>query len=313
MDLTRPVRFRGLNLNTAASAGAGDPISGIALEQVLIGGAPGVGYVEKRSMADGYDASDVYLGRRVWRARATVYGLTRADLFDRVQDLMSCIHPTASYLDDVGAKGYLPLTYEVPTMDVDNWTEETADGIGLGYAYRTLQVYARPLGQPDQIIDRDRIGGSMNKGLAVPMQWAWDLIDPRVYVQEEQSVSLAGAGPFLNVAIENRGDYPTPVNILLIVPAGQPAGSVDFTIGTSSGFTITVPDSTEEQVIRYSARAKVLTVTEEAVETVRMDLLDLQGEDTHPQIMPGEGAFSMVLTGVTFDTDSRLFFNEAYA
>lgn len=310
MDLARPVRFRGLNLNSARSAGQGDPISGIALDQVLLGGAQGVGYSEKRSMTDGFDASDVYLGRRTWRARATVYGITRADLYDRVQDLMSCIHPTASYWDDVGAKGYLPLTYEVPTMYTDDWPEEA---VGDGYGYRPLQVYARPMGQPDQIITRDNSGGVMNKGLAVAMQWAWDLIDPRVYVQDAQEYDLAGLGSLINRPIINRGDYPTPVSILLVVPANAAAGSVVFTLGTSSGVTILIPNSTETQIIRYSARQKVLTIEEEGNEIQRMDLLDLQGEDTHPQVLPGVGAFSMVVTGLTFATDSRLFFNEAYA
>lgn len=315
MDLTRPVRYRGLNLNTAASAGPGDPISGITLEQVLIGGAPGVGYTEKRSMTDGYDASDVYLGRRVWRCRASVYGLTRADLYDRAQDLMSCIHPTAAYLDDVAMHGYLPLTYEVPTLFTEDWGEEMSEGdfpVGLGYGYRALQVYARPLGQPDQIIDKDRTGGVMNRGLAIPFQWAWDIIDPRVYVQDEQTYDISGAaGSLIDQPIINRGDYPTPVKVLLNIAASEGGGTVDITVGTST-FQIIIADSTEQQVYRYDAMRKVLTVTEEGQEVTRMDLLDLQDEDSHPMILPGAGAYSIVST-VALDTNSRLFFNEAYA
>lgn len=313
MDLTRPVRYRGLNLNTVAIAGGGDPTSGIALEQVLWGGAPGVGYTEKRSLRDGYDASDVYLGKRSLRVRATVYGLTRADLYDRKQALLSCIHPTAAYLDDIGHKGYLPLTYEEPTLDTINFTEELDDlGAGLGYAFKPLQVFARPMGQPDLIYDRERTGGSMNRGLAIPMQWGWEIIDPRVYLQDEQTYDLSGAGPWVNVPITSRGDYPSPVNILLVVPANNTEGSATITVGTGQ-FVINVKASTTQQVYRYSAREGVLTVEEEGVEVTRRDLLDLGTDDQQPAILPGDGTFTMVKAGDNFLTGSRLFFNEAYA
>lgn len=319
MDLTLPVRYRGLNLNSAASAGPGDPISGIKLEQVLWGGAPAVGYTEKRSLTDGYDASDVYLGRRVLRVRASVYGLNRADLYDRKQQVMSCIHPTAAFFDDEGAKGYLPLTYSEPTLDMVNFPA-VIDPEGpprdppanLGYALRSLMVYARPMGQPDLIIDADRTGGQRNRGLAVPLQWGWDIIDPRVYLQDEQVYLLdAASGPFIDVPITNRGDYPTPVNVLLSVPAASGEGTATITVGTGT-FVISVKDSTSDQIYRYSARQKVLTVEEEGVEVQRADLLDLGTDDTHPMVLPGATGFTMI-SGLSFGDGSRLFFNEAYA
>ncbi len=319
MDLTLAVRYRGLNLNSAAAAGPGDPISGIKIEQALWGGAPAVGYTEKRSLTDGYDASDVYLGRRSLRVRASVYGLNRADLYDRKQALMSCIHPTAAFLDDVGAKGYLPLTFFEPTLDTVNFDpvvapdSHTDPPTTLGYALRPLQVYARPMGQPDFIVDADRTGGQRNRGLAMPMQWAWDIIDPRVYLQSEQEYPLDGAGPFVDVPIQNRGDYPTPVNVLLGVAAASGEDTATITVGTGT-FIIKVPDSTSDQIIRYSARQKVLTVEEEGVEVTRMDLLDLGTSDTHPQVLPGDTGFTLLTAnGITFQAGSRLFFNEAYA
>lgn len=319
MDLTLPVVYRGLNLNSASPAGPGDPISGIKIEQALWGGAPAVGYTEKRSLTDGFDASDVYLGRRSLRVRASVYGITRADLYDRKQQVMSCIHPTAAFLDDEPHHGYLPLTYFEPTLDTVNYPEVEAlspDGhtmLPQGYALRPLQVYARPLAQPDLIVDADRTGGQKNRGLAIPLQWGWDIIDPRVYVQTEQEYVLAGAGPFVNVPITNRGDYPTPANVILGVAAASGEETVTITVGTGT-FIIKVPDSTNDQIVRYSARQKVLTVEEEGVEVTRMDLLDLGTADTHPMILPGATSFTMLTAnGTEFQTGSRLFFNEAYA
>ena len=53
-----------------------------------------------RSQADGLDASDVYLAGRRLAIHGTVYGTTRANLFDRLQQLRAVMSPTGAFTQD---------------------------------------------------------------------------------------------------------------------------------------------------------------------------------------------------------------------
>ena len=95
----------------------------------------------------------------------------------------------------------------------------------------------------------------------------------------------SGAGNF-----ENKGNYPTPLNVLLNIVAGSAAGSFHVVAG-GSDFTITIPANAAAQIIRYSSYHKVLSLEVAGVETLRMDLLSFAANQTHPLVPVGTSAF----------------------
>lgn len=298
MDLTRPVAYRGLNLNDATFANA--PTLGIALESVGWPGVQGVGYTEKRSQADGFDASDVYLGLRRLLVHGTVYGRSRAELFDKVQQLREACSPTAAFTDEPGSYGYLPLTYDEPTLEVADFTN----------GFKPLQVFVRPVQTPALQIVRDSIGGVPDRGGAIAFDIGFEAKDPRIYVRPEATTNLTGTTASGN--LRNRGDYPAPLNGLFVIPAANPAGLITVNVGGSQ-MQITVPDSAAQQTIRYDGTAKILTVEENGLEVLRMDLLKFLANTTYPLVPPGLSAWSWSSTAGAVGTGSRLWFWESFA
>jgi hypothetical protein len=229
MDLDQPITYRGFDLNTVEIALGDGKRRGCLVEEADFGDVTAVGYTEKRAQGDGNDASDVYLSSRQIRLRGYVYGETRADMFDRLQDLRSAMTPTAAYADDPANRGYLPLTFDAPTMNLVDFGE------GKGNGWRQLQVFARPRAQPSFRIRRDTgSGGQHLKGGSVEWMAALECKDPRIYLREPvwKYFTVTESG-----TLDNRGDYPAPIDVLLEV-TGTGAGSVRFQIGTAD---LTIP------------------------------------------------------------------------
>ena len=118
---------------------------------------------------------------------------------------------------------------------------------------------------------------------------------------------------------------PTWQSALAIVPAARSkagaaaSGSIRFQIGLAD-LTITVPSSANHRILRYSASlGGILTLEENAVEALRMDLLTLDSNANRPLVRPGGDDYiigkagSFVITGNGIDTGSRLMHNEAFA
>lgn len=279
MDLTKPVAYRGLALNTITSRTRG-PSSGILLERVSYANVQAVGYTEKRSMGDGNDASDVYLSTRRISLGGFIYGKDPGELFDLKQSLMRAFSPTLAYRESPYAYGYLPLTWQEPTL-VSTWN---ADGL-----VRDLYCNVRPMALPTFEVVRDRQGEGMTAGRGANLAWqvVVEAKDPRIYVMPEKSVEFnlntgtSGAGSFLN-----RGDYPAPLQVILNVGTHTGNWYWHFT-GGGSQMTIKLPATTTGYVIRYDGYLKVLTLTDNDIEYLRMDLLDFLADKTHPLVAPG--------------------------
>jgi hypothetical protein len=315
MDLERPVRYRypthAFDLNTVEILGGDGKRRGVILEEADFGQVQGVGYVEKRAQGDGNDASDVWLSARQIRLRGFVYGETRADAFDRLQDLRSALTPTAAYAASPSQKGYLPLEFDVPTQDFVNFGEGQGDG------WRLMQMYARPKGQPAFSVRRDAgSGGNHYKGGAI--QWSCDLEckDPRIYLRQQQWVYFNGSK---SGVLTNRGDYPAPLDILLIVASCTVAGTLRVQLGPAD-LTITVPVSAVQQIFRYSATlGGILTVEANTIEALRMDLLSATSNANRLLVGSPSSSYTLTKTGtytITGDgstTGSRLMYNEAFA
>ena len=308
MDLDQPISYRGYALNTVEIQSGDGKRRGCLVEEADFGTVLGVGYTEKRAQGDGNDSSDVYLSARQVHLRGFIYGETRADAFDRLQDLVSALSPTGAYAASPSQKGYLPLTFDTPTQNF----EDFLDG------WRQLQVYARPRAQPTFRIRRDTgAGGNHLKGGAI--EWAADLEckDPRIYLRAPVWTYFNGSE---SGRLPNRGDYPAPVDILIDIAAGAAAGgSIRFQIGMAD-LTITVPSSANHRILRYSASlGGILTLEENAVEALRMDLLTLDSNANRPVVRPGGDDYiitktgTYTITGNSIDTGSRLMHNEAFA
>lgn len=292
MDPTEDAAYRGFQLNDAVIVNG--KLVGCQLSSVLWAGVRGVGYTEKRAQDDGLDAADVFLGARHLRLTGSLYGATRADLFDRKQDLLTAFTPTLAYLDEPDDRGYVPLTFREPTANL----------IDFASGFKDLQVYMRPLAQPDLTINRDAIGGIAARGGG--LQWSVDLEarDPRRYLQVPQEMALTTTG---DTFMPNRGDYPAPL-IFDLAFASVGSGDPDYGtkvfhfIGLNSEITITCP-ALVDTVARYifDVRDNLLYETKDGVTTLRMDLVTIAAEDL-PRVPPtgGRALWSLTKGGVDF-------------
>jgi hypothetical protein len=305
MDLDRPVGYRGYALNTVEDLGDGKR-QGCLLEEADFSTVQGIGYVEKRAQGDGNDASDVYLSARQIRLRGFIYGATRADAFDRLQDLCAALSPTGAFAEDPTSRGYLPFDFEVPTM-LPEFTSSAH--------VRLLTMNARPRSQPSFSIRRDTgAGGSDYGGGAINWSAQLECKDPRIYVRppvwEYFGASESGT-------LTNRGDYPAPVDVLIEVAASGTAqgDTLRIQIG-GADLTITIPASKNQRVFRYSATlGGILTLEENSViDVLRMDLLSADSNANRLMALPGANTYVITKSSnAPFTNNTRLMFSEAFA
>lgn len=139
MDLTRSVVFRGLDINSVSRGGptlltyssdsvtyGGDlvtygagmalglPASGCMTETADISDIPTVEFAERVRVHDGYNVLEGYRGNWVVHLSGSLFGATRGDLFDRLQNLRRVMSPDTALRDSPSTKGFLPLTYREP-------------------------------------------------------------------------------------------------------------------------------------------------------------------------------------------------------
>lgn len=301
MDLTQSVFYRGLDLNHIETLVGEGKRRGLLLEEADYGSVPGVGYSEKRAQDDGFDSTDVFLGRRTIELQGFVYGENIGDLWDRTQDLRSALTPSAAYLEAPGLDGYLPFQFYVPTV---NFTDFVT-------GYRQCQLNARPIDQPRFKVRRDTgANGEATSGQALAYSARLECKDPRVYLwpmkQENFTNTESGTTP-------NRGDYPAPLSFTFTVDAAAGAGNILFEVG-GSRMRVTVEDTTAVQIYRYDGDLKVLTVEQNTIEVLRMDLRSFLSNTTYPKVPPGGGAYTITVTGLAGHlTNAYMFWYEAFA
>lgn len=305
MDPTEDVIYRGFTLNDSAiqtnlvaGANAASGISGCVLDSFDFSDVDVVQYLEKRSQQDGMDAGQPFHGARRIRMSGTVYDVTRGLLFDRLMDLRAALNPVLAYRDEPADLGYQPLYFSIPT----NREEDYIDGA------IALRVLAMPRALSHQT-DRDQLGGEDLDALAVPFQATLICRDPSIMAASPQEYSLS-AGGTVSGTLSNRGNFICPLNMIILV--GAAAGTIACTIGDTV-FTITVPASSGNRTIRYKGEDKVMTIEEDSVETLRMDLLTSTGDTTWTTIDPGSASYSVVFTTVVPQAGSKFWFYERYA
>lgn len=310
MDLTRPVTYRNFEINTPVNAGGQTPLDGCQIDRVTFFPIDGYGYREKRSQSDGLDASDVFLGGRNVRFDGTLYGRTRGDLFDTLGEFRSAFSPTAAYAEGPGDLGYLPLNFEDATLDTDTYP--------TGFIEKMMRM--RPLGTPETTIIRDKVGGVSEFGFSIGWSVQMEARDPRIYAQSPVEVFLNAAGNTSSGSgtVTNRGAYPAPLKIEVVVPDSNADRVIELTaFGSVVKLTVPGPSGTD-RVLRYDGVEKWAVLDEEGSEVLRMDLLDFPSGLQHPLVPAGESSYSWTskdIAGVAKNVNAatRFFFWEAWA
>lgn len=301
MDLTKAVSYRGFPLNTITKD-AQQRLTGCEVIRADWPGTQGHGYGEKRALADGFDYSDVFLGKRQIGLTGALYGISRGAFFDSAQALTTALTPTAAYDADPNLRGFLPLDYYVATADLSNWPS----------AFIHKQVFVRPSRQPSLIYESDRTGGDDDQPLSLEWSALVECRDPRVYYFTSTDTVISATAASGSGDLVNKGDYPSTLNILLVVAAGSPAGTWKF-VGAGTDMTITIPTNALQQIIRYSSREKVLALEVNAIQTLRMDMLAFNNQKTHPLLPVGLSAYSWTLTTADLAAGGRIWHYDSWA
>ena len=220
MHLGGSVTYNGLSLNTVTRTAGGVPTSGYLIERFSPDPPPPTAYLEKRALADGLDASDVFLGGRTFNLIVTAFGSTAGDFWDKAQDLFEAFSPTIAYDSDSANKGFLAFDFSQPTALVSTWPTSTyPNGIPMRY-------YVRPLGAPTYAIERDKDGGSLTTGRVKPFTVPLIARDPRKYLQ---SATTTGQFTTTNQTATYRGDYWTyPVITFSLSATGHSAFTLNL-------------------------------------------------------------------------------------
>lgn len=201
MDLTRDIIYRGYKLNDenivaniVQGQGVGQGITGCVLDTADSTDADVVQFLEKRSLQDGMDAGDVFLGARRIRLAGTLYGLNRNLLYDGLRSLRAALSPTLAQSDQPADKGFQPLYFSEPTNNQDATVVTGSGGKTLGWPAGAIDL--RLLAVPRQfssIVQRDQVGGEDNDALAIPWQATLLCRDPRIMSELPQDHTLTNS------------------------------------------------------------------------------------------------------------------------
>lgn len=176
MDTTRDILYRGFLLNDSAirsnidGPGIGKGITGCVVDSIDPSDRDVIQFMEKKSLQDGMDAGDVFFGGGRVRMAGTLYGKTRALLYDQYWELRRVLNPVLAQRESPADKGYLPLYFGVPT-------NRTAD-----YPSGAIDMRVLVMPRADQLVwQRDQQGGDDGNSLAIPWQATFTAKDPTIY------------------------------------------------------------------------------------------------------------------------------------
>lgn len=296
MDLTRAIRYRGFNLNSIQHDAATRDMKGCEVTRASYHGVVGIGYDEKKALADGFDTGDVYMGKRQIALEGNVYGRNRAEAYDLVQALVERLTPTDAYEENPSNKGFVPLDFYVPTLQTEALVIPAGDNtmpptttipmFPSGLIHQML--LARPVAQPVIEWGSDVHGGQDADALSVPWQAILEARQPWVLnydltVYELPTNLKSGSARWFN-----RGNRPAMIEFNLVIPpdinGASPASSGKFRYESrTTRMTITLPRSAAKQTIRYNTHDKVLALNG----NLRMDLLAFDAGQSHGSVKPG--------------------------
>ena len=242
MDLTKSIVYNGLTIASTSGTTGGTPWGGVAINAIDYTDADIDQYLDKRAIQDGIDAADVYYGARRIAIDASVFGTTRGDTFDRLEDFAYAFDPVIAYNADTANIGFLPFQFYQPTADISTWsTSAFPSGI-------PLQFYARPMTPAKWSVSRDNSGGVAGLGLSIRVSSVLLARDPRKYLQTSIQSDITTA----TQTATYRGNYQSwPVITFSMSAAGNSAtiiaiagGSVQINLATTTSGTYTLDYAT---------------------------------------------------------------------
>lgn len=214
MDLTGTIAYNGTTATTPTPVAGDSVLDGYLCESANISEIDVSQYLDKRSVKDGLDAADVYLGGRRVRLIYSVLGSTKGRAWDNLTALEAAFSPVLAYNADSANLGFLALDYYRPTANISTWpTSAYPHGI-------PMRLYARPLAPPRWDVSRITTGGASAKGAGFRVELNLICRDPRQYLQSLTQVTMTS-----NTATATyRGNYPTlPIITFLVTAAGSTA------------------------------------------------------------------------------------------
>jgi hypothetical protein len=304
MDLSRPVVYRGVNINDLTIPNGG-PLDGYRVDAFEMRPVDGIGYREKRSLDDGEDFSRVYLSGRTYVLRGTVFAITLGSLHDRMSVLRTLFNPVLCYADDEPGHGFLPLSF--------SWLTENTNDFETGII--SVAAGVRPAYVPGFDILRasssDFDVNDNEGGFSIPYQVVLLAKDPRIYGSTVTDAFPAGAS-----SLVSRGNYYSPVFIELVAPASSATQITTTLTGFGTVMTIRVPgnEGAVKRTLRVDSYRKVATLQVGNAVTPRLDLVSFSSGITYPKAIPGVNAYTWTKdSGQTPDATSRIFFQEAWS
>ncbi|CAB4177489.1 hypothetical protein UFOVP1344_7 [uncultured Caudovirales phage] len=187
IDLNSPISFQigngtDLDFNTIIGSqefsGGSTPLSGYVVESVGIGSVQPIGYTDPKATADGIDVAEAYAGRRTVSMLVSVYGQTRQDLYDKMQQLVNMMRfmPRRYVLEN----GFRQLKFMLITGDTTQFPATVDHAAGYVEAF----FLARPLQIPATEASSSQISGNDSLGYSTKMRLDFLLKYPLKYAQD---------------------------------------------------------------------------------------------------------------------------------
>lgn len=204
------ITFRTINFNNKND----DEKSTYIIEEVIESDVWQQAY-EPYPNRDGSQSYEPFMLYKLFRVRGWVRGATLAELFDKIETINKTFNPIVCYNADSASsynRGYLPITFDVPTADTTNYaTGKIAS-----------QYYVQALGPPVAV-------ESKFDNLSARIDFILRAVDPRRYLQTTSSGNRTGNGTIVvDNSLASIRSWPV---ITIALPSGAPSGTA--TIATS--------------------------------------------------------------------------------
>lgn len=273
--------------DTLTRVPGGSAMDGFVVERANFSDVDAIGYLEKKALADGLDANDIFLGARRLDIDVSVYGSTRASFFDRADEFLAAFHPTLAYANETAVLGFRAFKFRQPTTDTASWSQGSIP----------MQMNLRPVAPPTYSIERDSSGGEITKGMGRLFKVSLIARDPRKYAQETVDITQNSS-----TLSSYRGNYFTPPQISWTMVS---TGVSNFTI-TIDGIAVVVDMSGESSgswILDYARKR----LTKDTVG--QPQLIDLTATEGWPEVKRNS---TYVRSGTTGSTGTTLTYREAW-
>ena len=191
-----------VNINTIIGTqyvpGGSTPLSGYVVSGFGVGASMPIGYEDPKAISDGVDTAEAFAGRRVVTVGLDVYGSTRANLFQNVQNIINLMRFMPKSFES--SDGFRKLKASMITTDAN-------------FPGGATPVYflARPLQIPQAESNATQFTGSDSLGYSAKMTLYFLLKYPYKYADSINEINI----PITNTAVtvDNHGAAPAELQI----------------------------------------------------------------------------------------------------